>query len=258
MTEHSVIGLTEVLKHYLKFRRLFHQLFAARAANASPTRSSAWISPGSTAALPTPSGNMLAPRADWFHDWNPKLIQYVSPQVWASREGRAYQMARDYDLVLSIFPFEKEWYAKRVPQLPVEFVGHPIVDRYGKRRGARGEGRGTQGTSTLLLLPGSRASELARHLPVMLAALELIRAKVAGPPRAHGSAERESRSSRRRPWACPPAWRSRPAACLKRWPKRTWRSPRPARSRPSALTSACRPWPSTRPPGAPGKSPGAS
>ena len=110
--------------------------------------------------------------------WNPKIIQYVSPQVWASRERRAYQMARDYDLVLSIFPFEREWYAKRVPQLTVEFVGHPIVDRYGDWRGAGGARQGTEGTSTLLLLPGSRASELTRHLPVMVGALELIRAKM--------------------------------------------------------------------------------
>jgi lipid-A-disaccharide synthase len=86
-------------------------------------------------------------------------------------------MARDYDLVLSIFPFEQEWYAKRVPALPVEFVGHPIVDRYAERPRARIGERRTQTTSNLLLLPGSRASELDRHLPVMLAALELIRAK---------------------------------------------------------------------------------
>jgi lipid-A-disaccharide synthase len=116
--------------------------------------------------------------ADWFHDWDPKIIRYPSPQVWASREGRAYQMARDLDLVISIFSFEREWYAKRVPQLPVEFVGHPIVDRYREGRGVRSKGPGTPAVQTLLLLPGSRASELTRHLPVMVAALELIRAKV--------------------------------------------------------------------------------
>ena len=65
-----------------------------------------------------------------FANWNPKLIQYVSPQVWASREGRARKMAQDFDLLLSIFPFEKEWYAERVPRLRVEFVGHPIIDRH--------------------------------------------------------------------------------------------------------------------------------
>src|SRR5207244_13227923 len=68
-------------------------------------------------------------RQDWFHDWKPKIVQYVSPQVWASRPGRAYQLARDYDLLLSIFPFEKEWYARRVPRLRVEYGAHPLLDR---------------------------------------------------------------------------------------------------------------------------------
>jgi lipid-A-disaccharide synthase len=104
-------------------------------------------------------------------DWNPKLVQFVSPQVWASRPGRSKQLAADYDLLLSIFPFEKDWYAKRAPKLRVEFVGHPIVDRM------RGMAHGKQKADgkLLLVLPGSRKSELSRHLPVMLGALEYIK-----------------------------------------------------------------------------------
>jgi lipid-A-disaccharide synthase len=177
MTEHSVVGITEVLKNYLKFRRLFHQLFEC-ALERQPDAIICVDFSGFNRRFAHAVKQYTRSRADWFHDWAPKLIQYVSPQVWASRERRAYQMARDYDLVLSIFPFEKEWYAKRVPQLPVEFVGHPIVERYGTPRGTTGQGRGMPGATTLLLLPGSRASELTRHLPVMLAALELVRAKV--------------------------------------------------------------------------------
>ncbi|HWI59785.1 MAG TPA: lipid-A-disaccharide synthase, partial [Bacillota bacterium] len=112
---------------------------------------------------------------DWFHNWNPKLVQYVSPQVWASREGRAYQMAKDYDLLLSIFPFEQEWYARKVPQLPVEFVGHPMLERY--QGMGRPVARAVSDAPLVLLLPGSRASELTRHLPVMTAALTLLRAQ---------------------------------------------------------------------------------
>ena len=143
MTAHSVIGLSEALKNYLKFRRLFHQLFQL-ALERQPDAIICVDFSGFNRRFAHAIRQYTRARADWFHDWNPKIIQYVSPQVWASREGRAYQMARDYDLVLSIFPFEKEWYAKRVPQLRVEFVGHPIVDRYGEGRGARGEGRGTR------------------------------------------------------------------------------------------------------------------
>ena len=128
-----------------------------------------------------------------FNNWNPKLMQYVSPQVWASREGRANRMERDLDLLLSIFPFEKDWYARRVPRLPVAFVGHPIFDRYPQSRASRGESGGQTAAPTcpaldarpsplappqILLLPGSRPAELKHHLPVMLGALELIRAKL--------------------------------------------------------------------------------
>ena len=85
--------------------------------------------PDSTAALPMRSAGMCARRGP-FNNWNPKIIQHVSPQVWASRPGRAHALAHDIDLLLSIFPFEKQWYAMRVPWLRVEFVGHPIVDRF--------------------------------------------------------------------------------------------------------------------------------
>jgi lipid-A-disaccharide synthase len=179
MTEHSVIGLFEALANYLKFRRLFRRLFQF-ALERQPDAIICVDFSGFNRRFAHAVRQYTRARADWFHTWDPRIIQYVSPQVWASREGRADQMARDYDLVLSIFPFEQQWYAKRVPQLRVEFVGHPIVDRYGAGRGARGEGRADKRTPTLLLLPGSRPGELRRHLPVMIDALALIRAKVVG------------------------------------------------------------------------------
>ena len=205
LTAHSVVGFTDVLKKPLKFRRLFSQLFQLALAR----------QPDAIVCVDFSEFNFhfahairqyTRAHADWFHDWHPKIIRYPSPQVWASREGRAYQMARDLDLVLSIFAFEKDWYVKRVPELPVEFVGHPIVDRHGGRlpghsrieplnptrpsspslARAEGEGAGVRqapksgapSPQTVLLLPGSRASEIVHHLPVMLAALDLIRAKV--------------------------------------------------------------------------------
>src|SRR5215469_15173875 len=106
-------------------------------------------------------------------NWNPKLVQFVSPQVWASRPGRAKLLEADYDLLLSIFPFEQEWYAQRVPKLRVEFVGHPMLDRIGVHTPTSVQS--PQSGQRVLLLPGSRKSELKHHLPVMLAALKLIR-----------------------------------------------------------------------------------
>ncbi|MCX6916332.1 MAG: hypothetical protein NT167_25365, partial [Verrucomicrobia bacterium] len=103
MTAHAVIGLTEVLKHYLKFRRLFHQLFEL-ALQRQPDAIVCVDFSGFNRRFAHAVRQYARAHTGWFHDWNPRIIQYVSPQVWASREGRVFQMARDYDLVLSIFP----------------------------------------------------------------------------------------------------------------------------------------------------------
>jgi lipid-A-disaccharide synthase len=94
-------------------------------------------------------------------------------------------MERDLDLLLSIFPFERRWYARRAPRLRVEFVGHPIFDRYSQRESitdhaSRIAADEAPPPPTLLLLPGSRAGELRRHLPVMLDAAARVEAKHAG------------------------------------------------------------------------------
>ena len=176
MTAHSVIGLSEAVKHYLTFRRLFYTLFRL-ALERQPDVIICVDFSGFNRRFAHAIKQHVRARRGWFHDWSPRLIQYVSPQVWASREGRAYQLERDCDLLLSIFPFEKDWYAKRVPRLRVEFVGHPMVDRHGAGRGTRGEGQGPGAMPMVLLLPGSRPGELRRHLPVLAEAAKLIAAR---------------------------------------------------------------------------------
>ena len=105
-----------------------------------------------------------------FHNWRPKIVQYVSPQVWASRPGRAQRMSQSHDLLLSILPFEKEWYRQQAPTLRVEFVGHPLVDRH-RHRPIRQEAIPRE----IVLLPGSRKGELLRHLPLVLEAGERLK-----------------------------------------------------------------------------------
>jgi lipid-A-disaccharide synthase len=203
LTQHSVIGITEVLKKYFEFRRLFNQLLALAIAR----------QPDVVIGIDFGGFNLRFGQAvkqyvreNPFSKWNPKIVQFVSPQVWASRPGRADKLARDYDLLLSIFPFEKDWYAQRVPPLRVEFVGHPMIGRFTIEdlrltRGSTDAGSGRNdeaqkksenrnaesgnksesphvGCYHVLLLPGSRKSELQRHLPVMLGALKLIQEKL--------------------------------------------------------------------------------
>ena len=180
LTRHSVIGISDVLKNYFKFRRLFNQLLAL----AIERR------PDVVIGVDYGGFNLRFGHAIRQYvrkhpgGWNPKIVQFVSPQVWASRPGRADLLAADYDLLLSIFPFEKDWYARRAPKLRVEFVGHPMVGRFNSEgrvpRAPDSDNLVTRGArpSEILLLPGSRRSELQRHLPVMLRALKLIQGKL--------------------------------------------------------------------------------
>ena len=172
MTQHSVIGLWEAVKNYGKFKRLFDQLVAL-AFERRPDVIVCVDFSGFNRRFARQIRWELEVRRATHGNWKPKIVQYISPQVWASRPGRAKAMARDFDLLLTIFPFEKPWYAERVPGLRVEFVGHPAVDRFNVERSTLDVERST---SSLLLLPGSRIGELKRHLPVMLETLETIRA----------------------------------------------------------------------------------
>jgi lipid-A-disaccharide synthase len=176
MTDHAVIGLSDVLKNLLKFRSLLHQLYRL-ALEREPDAIICVDFAGFNLRFARAVRNYVRRHQDWFHDWNPKIIQYVSPQVWASRESRANNLARDYDLLLTTFSFEKDWYAKRVPQLNVEFVGNPILDRHAQSFSPQRAPNPTSGPTPIVLLPGSRRGELRRHVPVMLEVAKRIREK---------------------------------------------------------------------------------
>ena len=171
MTQHAVVGLTDVLKNYFKFKRLFEQLLALAIER----------QPDAVIGVDFGGFNLRFGAAvkAWVRKnpeagWNPKIIQYISPQVWASRPGRAKKLEADYDLLLSIFPFEKVWYSQRAPKLHVEFVGHPMLDRTSPKPVTKPAASGP----LVLLLPGSRKSELQRHLPVMFSAWERIQTAI--------------------------------------------------------------------------------
>src|SRR4029434_4869827 len=106
-----------------------------------------------------------------------KVIYYISPQLWAWRQGRVRRIERDVDLLLSILPFEVEWYkAHNVDH--VKFVGHPLSGevkaRYGREEFCR---RNDLDPSRPIVsfLPGSRLKELQRILPPMLDAIVRLR-----------------------------------------------------------------------------------
>lgn len=106
-----------------------------------------------------------------------KVIYYISPQLWAWRPRRINRIKRDVDLVLSILPFEAEWYKVRGVD-HVEFVGHPLAGEV-KPRFARKEFCSQHNLDPnrpiISFLPGSRRKELERILPPMAAAIRKLK-----------------------------------------------------------------------------------
>jgi lipid-A-disaccharide synthase len=98
-----------------------------------------------------------------------RVVYFVSPQVWAWRRGRIRQLRERVDEMLCIFDFEEKLY--REAGVPVEYVGHPLLDRV-RPRMKRGEffqaASLDPAVTTVALLPGSRKREVAVHLPIML------------------------------------------------------------------------------------------
>jgi len=150
LTQHAVVGLVEVLKNYGKFKRIFDDL----------VREAEQRRPDAVVLVDFPGFNLRF--AAQMKKRGIKVIYYISPQLWAWHASRAKQIERDVDLMLTIFPFEKAWYAKHAPGLRVEFVGHPFAEKISP------ESRVLSPESKLvLLLPGSREREVAKIWPVM-------------------------------------------------------------------------------------------
>lgn len=103
------------------------------------------------------------------------VIYYISPQVWAWRRGRVKKIARLVDKMLVVFPFEVDIYQKA--GIDVEYVGHPLSATVSSRL-SKDDAKASLGMAqcqSVALLPGSRRHEVARLLPVMIAAASLIK-----------------------------------------------------------------------------------
>ncbi|WP_395750894.1 lipid-A-disaccharide synthase [Prosthecobacter sp.] len=97
-----------------------------------------------------------------------RILYYISPQVWAWKKGRVKTMAKVLNLMICIFPFEKDFYEKS--GLRTEFSGHPMVDRVVtlKREWKREPG-------LVGWFPGSRLNEVRRLFPIMMDAAKVIK-----------------------------------------------------------------------------------
>ncbi len=108
------------------------------------------------------------------------LICYVSPTVWAWRAGRAKKIARLYSRLMAVLPFEPEVH-ERLGGPPTIYVGHPLMERIGDfRPSAAEQDLRARGPWRVLLLPGSRTSEISRLLPVFAETASVLAARRPG------------------------------------------------------------------------------
>jgi lipid-A-disaccharide synthase len=147
----AVMGLFEVVRELPRLLRLLARIrdlfLAAR--------------PDVFIGIDAPDTNLRLARR--LHAAGIPTVQYVSPQVWAWRQGRARSISKSVDLVLCLLPFEKRFYDAH--GIPAEFVGHPLADAIPMdvdRRGARAALALDPDAQVVALLPGSRRGEVAR------------------------------------------------------------------------------------------------
>jgi lipid-A-disaccharide synthase len=163
--ELAVMGLTEVIMHLPRLLRL----------RATLARRFTAERPDVFVGIDSPEFNLALARR--VHEAGIPTVQYVSPQVWAWRQGRVRTIGRSCDLVLCLLPFETEFYARH--GVRAEFVGHPLADEIpllADRDAARRALGLDRDAPYVALLPGSRLGEVSRLAAPFAAAAARIAA----------------------------------------------------------------------------------
>lgn len=167
IAELSVMGLTEVLRHLPRLLRL----------RASLARRITALRPDAFIGIDAPDFNLGLERK--LKQAGIRTAHYVSPSIWAWREGRAQKIGRAADRVLCLFPMEPALYAKY--GVDARFVGHPLADRFPlvpDRDVARHELGLDPVAPVLAVLPGSRLSEIHRLGALFIAAAQGVAARM--------------------------------------------------------------------------------
>ena len=105
-----------------------------------------------------------------------KIIYYISPQLWAWHEKRVFKVKKYIDLMLVVFPFEVDFYNEY--GVKAEFTGHPLISRIKEFIELNPKTKRSSERKVITILPGSRKDEVKHHLPVLLDAIRLIKARI--------------------------------------------------------------------------------
>ncbi|MBF7053733.1 lipid-A-disaccharide synthase [Halomonas sp. KAO] len=159
----SVMGLVEVLRHLPRLVGVRREL----------RRDALAWQPDIMIGIDAPDFNLGLERQ--LREAGVTTAHYVSPSVWAWRQGRVKGIARSVDAMLTFLPFEAAFYARH--RVPVAFVGHPLADELpleNDRAAARAALEVSATAPLLAVLPGSRASEIRFLGETFLAAAERL------------------------------------------------------------------------------------
>ena len=162
----SIMGIKDI---FINFFPIFKILIQARNYNL------AW-KPDLVITIDSPEFNLRLATMIKKQWKNVKIVHYVLPSVWAWRQGRIKILKKNFDHILSILPFEKDFLKKF--DIKCDFVGHPIAtDVLPKTRDVIAFKRNLnirESTKIVTLLPGSRIGELQRMLPIFLETAKLL------------------------------------------------------------------------------------
>ena len=150
----AFMGFTEVL---MNLRTIFKNLAFCK-------EDILQYQPGTLILIDYPGFNLRM--AQWAKEQRIKVIYYISPQVWAWKEGRVKMMKECIDKMLVILPFEKDYFKKKW-NWEVEYVGHPLVEVIESQK-SEVRSQNLSERPIVALLPGSRKQEIMKKLPVML------------------------------------------------------------------------------------------
>ncbi len=165
----SVVGLVEVLAHLPKIRAAMERLRAVIREE----------KPDILVPVDFPDFNLRL--ASYARSLGVRVVYFVSPQVWAWRKRRIRKIRKIVDHMLVLLPFEASFYERE--QVPVTFVGHPVVERVPEDGNGEllvrvlQEGGLDPAGPTVALVPGSRRGEVGRILPALLGAARRLKRK---------------------------------------------------------------------------------
>ena len=162
----SVVGAVEILLHIPRLLRIFNQL----------RREVRRRRPLAAVLIDSPDFNLRL--AGFLHRIGIPVLYYVSPTVWAWRSGRLKSIKKHVDKMMLIFPFETDIYSRH--EIPAVYIGHPLKERIRlelSERKFREKYAIKPEHSLILLLPGSRKSEIKHHMPVLMETLIHLRSE---------------------------------------------------------------------------------